>query len=98
MIGFGGIGFWEILLILLLVLIIFGPLKMPEIARGLGKAIYQFKKYSSNLTKDFREEFEKEMRDDDLKGKGTAQMKSNQQNADKPQTASTAETRNVDEG
>lgn len=46
---FFGIGPGEILLILVVVLIIFGPRKIPEIARGLGKTLYAFKKASSEL-------------------------------------------------
>lgn len=60
MTGFFGIGIGEVLLILLLAFLIFGPGKLPEIARGLGKAVRQFSKYSSDLTRDFRNEFERE--------------------------------------
>jgi len=42
------IGFWELVLILLIVLLVFGAAKMPEIGRALGKAIREFK----NATKD----------------------------------------------
>ncbi len=38
------IGFAEILLILLIILILFGPSKLPELARGMGNAIKEFKK------------------------------------------------------
>lgn len=59
--GSFGIGISEVLLVLVLALLIFGPGKVPEIARGLGKALRQFNKYSSALTSDFRDEFEKEL-------------------------------------
>lgn len=39
-----GIGFYELLFILLIALIIFGPGKLPQIGSGLGKAIRDFKK------------------------------------------------------
>jgi len=39
-----GIGFSELLVILLIVLIIFGAGKLPQIGEGLGKAIRGFKK------------------------------------------------------
>jgi len=42
-----GIGMQELLLILLVVAIIFGAKRLPEIGRGLGKAIHDFKKASS---------------------------------------------------
>lgn len=38
------IGFWELILILLIVLLVFGAAKLPEIGRALGKAIREFKK------------------------------------------------------
>jgi sec-independent protein translocase protein TatA len=40
----GGLGMWELLLILVIVLIIFGANKLPEIGGGMGKAIRNFKK------------------------------------------------------
>lgn len=39
-----GIGFSELLIILVIVLIIFGANKLPEIGAGMGKAIKNFKK------------------------------------------------------
>ena len=39
-----GLGHWELLIILVLVLIIFGAGKLPEIGAGLGKSIRYFKK------------------------------------------------------
>jgi len=41
---FGSLGAPEILLIFLLVLILFGARRIPEIAQGLGKGIREFKK------------------------------------------------------
>lgn len=42
-----GIGMQELLLILLIVVVIFGAKKLPEIGGGLGKAIRNFKRASS---------------------------------------------------
>lgn len=42
-----GIGMQELLLILLIVVIVFGARKLPEIGGGLGKAIRNFKRASS---------------------------------------------------
>ena len=39
-----GLGHWELLLILVIVLIIFGAGKLPEIGAGVGKGIKNFKK------------------------------------------------------
>ncbi len=41
---FESIGTGELLLILLVIVIFFGPKKIPDIARGLGKSISEFKK------------------------------------------------------
>ena len=41
---FGNIGFPELLVILLIVLLLFGAKRLPEIARGLVKSIHEFKK------------------------------------------------------
>ncbi len=47
---FFGIGTGELLLIMVVVLIVFGPGKIPEIARGLGKTVHAFRKASSELS------------------------------------------------
>lgn len=41
--GFGGLGMWEILLILLVILVVFGPRRLPELGGALGKGIREFK-------------------------------------------------------
>ena len=51
-----GIGMPELLVILGLALIILGPKKLPEIARGLGKAMREFRR----ATNDIREQFDEE--------------------------------------
>jgi sec-independent protein translocase protein TatA len=45
----GNIGGWEILLIFLVVLLVFGAKRIPEIARGLGKGIREFKDATANI-------------------------------------------------
>jgi len=54
------IGFPELMLILILVLIFYGPGKLPEIARSLGKAISEFKKAASNLASEIETATDKE--------------------------------------
>ena len=39
----GGIGFPEMMVVLVIALIIFGPSKLPQLGEGLGKAIKSFK-------------------------------------------------------
>ncbi len=41
--GFGGLGMWEIILIFLVVLLLFGAKRLPEIGASLGKGIREFK-------------------------------------------------------
>ncbi len=41
---FGGVGVWEVTLILLAALLLFGGKKLPELARGLGRGLRLFKK------------------------------------------------------
>jgi sec-independent protein translocase protein TatA len=40
---FGNLGFWEIMIIVLVVAILFGGKKLPQLGKGLGEAITQFK-------------------------------------------------------
>lgn len=42
--GIGGLGMTELVIILVIILIIFGAGKLPEIGSGLGRAIKNFKK------------------------------------------------------
>ena len=56
--GFQGIGIWEILIILIVVLIVLGPRRLPEIARTLGKAVRAMKKASTDFTATITREVE----------------------------------------
>ncbi len=47
---FGNLGFGELLLIGLIILLVFGAKRVPEIAQSLGKGIREFKKSMSDLT------------------------------------------------
>ena len=46
----GFFGGWEIVLILAVVLILFGAKKLPELAKGLGQGIKEFKKATRDVT------------------------------------------------
>lgn len=48
MIG-GKIGLWEIMLILAVALIIFGPAKLPELGRSIGNGLKEFRKATREL-------------------------------------------------
>ena len=55
----GGLGGWEVLTILLVLLVFFGAKKIPELARGLGKGIREFK----DATKEIKDELEEGVKD-----------------------------------
>jgi len=48
----GIIGPWQIVLIVLVVLLMFGGKKIPELMKGLGKGISEFKKGKNEIEKD----------------------------------------------
>jgi TatA/E family protein of Tat protein translocase len=63
-----GIGFQEMLIILVVVLIFFGPKRLPDLAKSLGKGIAEFKKASEEVRKGIDEavrEAESEEKDSD---------------------------------
>ena len=48
----GGIGFQELLVIFLLVLLLFGAKRLPEVGKALGKGIREFKKATKEIQAD----------------------------------------------
>lgn len=60
---FGSLGIPELMLIFVVALIVFGPKKLPEIGRTLGKALGEFKK----ATDDLKNTIEREVRVEELK-------------------------------
>ncbi len=53
--GLGSIGMPELLIILLVVLLLFGAKKLPELAKGLGKGIREFKNATKNVENEMKE-------------------------------------------
>ena len=53
--NFGNLGFMEILLILVAVLLLFGARRLPEIGASMGKSIREFKRGLSDVDKSLRE-------------------------------------------
>lgn len=60
---FGSLGFQEILVILVLALLIFGPRKLPEIGRTLGKSLAEFRRATNEL----KRSIENEVQADEIK-------------------------------
>jgi sec-independent protein translocase protein TatA len=53
--NFGNLGFMEILLILVVVLLLFGAKRLPEIGSSMGKGIREFKKSISDVDRSLKE-------------------------------------------
>ena len=66
---FGSLGFQEIALILVLALLIFGPRKLPEIGRTLGRSLGEFKRATSDLWRSIEQEVRAEEVSSTLDGK-----------------------------
>jgi sec-independent protein translocase protein TatA len=58
----GGIGAPELLLVFLVVLLLFGGKKLPEVARGLGKGLNEFKKARDDIKSAIDEESDSDER------------------------------------
>jgi sec-independent protein translocase protein TatA len=56
MLGLPGLGVPELLLLIVLALIIFGPGKLPEVGRSVGKAIGEFRRASSEVHREIVEQ------------------------------------------
>ncbi len=52
----GSLGMQEIIVIFVLALIIFGPRKLPELGKSLGRGLAEFKKASNELKQTWEEE------------------------------------------
>ena len=60
---FGSLGFPELILIFFVALIVFGPRRLPEIGRSIGKALGEFKRASEEL----KSSIEREVQVEELK-------------------------------
>jgi sec-independent protein translocase protein TatA len=56
---FGNIGATEIILIVLVIIILFGAKKIPELAQGIGKGMKEFKKAVKEVDEDSKTEEKK---------------------------------------
>jgi len=71
-----GLGPQELIIILILVLLLFGGRKIPEIMRGLGQGLREFRAVSSEATRDLQKmtEAEPEPKRDDVESKDGAHV------------------------
>lgn len=60
----GAIGPWELAVIMFALLILFGPRRLPELARGLGRVVQEFRKAAEEV----KQELNVNDTDDELKG------------------------------
>lgn len=58
---FGSIGGTELLIILIIALLVFGPRKLPELGRSIGRGLSEFKRASNEL----KRSLDDELRDDE---------------------------------
>jgi len=58
----GPIGFPELMIIMVVALIVFGPRKLPELGKSLGKSLAEFKRASNELRSTLDEEIRAEER------------------------------------
>jgi sec-independent protein translocase protein TatA len=61
---FGNLGAGEIILILLVILLLFGAKKIPELARGLGKGMSEFKKGLKDVENEIKDAGDDKKSDD----------------------------------
>jgi sec-independent protein translocase protein TatA len=75
---FGSLGMPELIVIFVIALIIFGPRKLPELGRSLGKSIAEFKRASnelkSTLEEEIRLEEQRQKQDDAAKAAQAASL------------------------
>jgi TatA/E family protein of Tat protein translocase len=65
----GNLGMPELMMIMFLALLLFGPKKLPEIGKQVGKALGEFKRASNDLKRSIEDEMEKANISADLKAK-----------------------------
>jgi TatA/E family protein of Tat protein translocase len=69
-----GIGGPELMMIMFIILLLFGANRLPELARGLGKSVREFKKAASGVEEEVRRAMEEEPAKPTPKLTGTVQQ------------------------
>ncbi len=57
---FGSLGFPELMLIFFVALLVFGPRKLPDIGRSIGKALGEFRRATTDLKNTLEDEVSRE--------------------------------------
>ena len=65
---FGSLGLWEVILIVLVIVLLFGGKKIPELMHGVGKGVKSFKKGMQEVEDEFKDAT-KELESDDTSKK-----------------------------
>ena len=91
---FGSIGMPELIIIFVIALIIFGPRKLPELGRSLGKSLAEFKRASNELKSTLEEEIRIEEQRSKVEAPKTADASTTPtpQHAEEPAAAGTPST------
>jgi TatA/E family protein of Tat protein translocase len=63
----GNIGWQELVLILVIVLVLFGPRRLPEIAEALGKSVRKFKESTRTAQDELKKEIDTVTKDEEKK-------------------------------
>jgi sec-independent protein translocase protein TatA len=66
---FGSIGMPELIIILVIALIIFGPRKLPELGKSLGRSLNEFKRASQDLQNTLEQEIKLEEQKDEQRAR-----------------------------
>jgi sec-independent protein translocase protein TatA len=82
--NFGNLGFGELLMILVIVLVLFGARKVPEIGASIGKGIREFKKNISDVDRDVRDPL-RDSRPSDRLGAGDPSVRAAEEEAVRPE-------------
>ena len=68
---FANLGFTELMVILVIVLVLFGARRVPEIGASIGKGIREFKKNINEIDRDVRDPIRDSLRSEDRLAAGT---------------------------
>ncbi len=82
------IGPWEIIVVLVVALVLFGPNRLPDMGKAMGKAIREFRKATADLGKELeqaREELERPIESAQQAGRGQEDQVEPQAGAERPQ-------------